>query len=308
MPYIPDLVPKESKIIPEYFAKQSQLATKGKISSNAVQILLGLIFLGIAICFIRYLGFALLFGLLAVLCTRAGKRWLESIGRFSLTGVARLVIYGIVIVISVPVYMAYQHLDEVDEAEREVAHQHALQFTADSLRVDSVRRQQLFAVLTNADHAAPESGLELLGKADSLVETGAEKDSAQAVYVRLNLQLIQSGLAARNYKASLASVQTLLSAVPRTPELWFYRARCYIGLDSMQLAVNDLDSAKALNFKPAGRLFEQVNPLRRHIVGHCTLCNDGSTSDATGRGACSWHGGVADWNHPIYETSRKYGD
>lgn len=25
------------------------------------------------------------------------------------------------------------------------------------------------------------------------------------------------------------------------------------------------------------------------------LCGDGTTSTATGRGACSWHGGVAEW-------------
>lgn len=29
------------------------------------------------------------------------------------------------------------------------------------------------------------------------------------------------------------------------------------------------------------------------------ICNDGSRSSATGRGACSWHGGVAEW---LYET------
>jgi hypothetical protein len=36
------------------------------------------------------------------------------------------------------------------------------------------------------------------------------------------------------------------------------------------------------------------------VTGYCTLCNDGtySPSCATGRGACSWHGGVAQWNAP----------
>lgn len=40
------------------------------------------------------------------------------------------------------------------------------------------------------------------------------------------------------------------------------------------------------------------------VTGYCTLCNDGtySPSCATGRGACSWHGGVAQWNAP--RTSR----
>ncbi len=36
------------------------------------------------------------------------------------------------------------------------------------------------------------------------------------------------------------------------------------------------------------------------ITGYCTLCSDGtySPSCATGRGACSHHGGVAQWNAP----------
>lgn len=36
------------------------------------------------------------------------------------------------------------------------------------------------------------------------------------------------------------------------------------------------------------------------VTSYCTLCNDGtySPSCATGRGACSWHGGVAQWNAP----------
>lgn len=40
------------------------------------------------------------------------------------------------------------------------------------------------------------------------------------------------------------------------------------------------------------------------ITGYRTLCRDGeySPSNAKGRGACSHHGGVADWNAPVYGT------
>lgn len=40
------------------------------------------------------------------------------------------------------------------------------------------------------------------------------------------------------------------------------------------------------------------------ISGYRTLCRDGeySPSNAKGRGACSHHGGVADWNAPVYST------
>jgi len=246
--------------------------------------------------------------LLALSCSNSGKRWLEKAGRFKLTGFAQTVIYGLVILVSVPVYLAYVHQDEVDAAERLAAHGRAVRFTADSLVKDSSRKVALYAVLSTAYRAIPDQGLKLLAQADSLVKTDAEKDSLHRVSTNLQLQLVQQGLERKDYRSSLAVVQKLLVNDRSKPELWFYRARCYIGLDSMQLAVNDLDSAKALNYKPASQLFERVNPLKKHIVGYCTLCADGSTSSATGRGACSWHGGVAEWNHPIYETSRKYGD
>ena len=42
----------------------------------------------------------------------------------------------------------------------------------------------------------------------------------------------------------------------------------------------------------------------KQITGYCTLCSDGtySPSCATGRGACSHHGGVAQWNSPVYRN------
>ena len=40
------------------------------------------------------------------------------------------------------------------------------------------------------------------------------------------------------------------------------------------------------------------------VSGYCTLCNDGTYSPtcATGRGACSHHGGVAQFNAPVYSN------
>lgn len=45
-------------------------------------------------------------------------------------------------------------------------------------------------------------------------------------------------------------------------------------------------------------------PDTKKIIGYCTVCNDGtwSPSCAVGRGACSWHGGVAAYNVAQYIT------
>ncbi len=48
---------------------------------------------------------------------------------------------------------------------------------------------------------------------------------------------------------------------------------------------------------------------REEVTGYCTLCADGTYSPtcATGRGACSWHGGVAQWNAPRKSSVPVYG-
>lgn len=53
---------------------------------------------------------------------------------------------------------------------------------------------------------------------------------------------------------------------------------------------------------------ETVTTYREEIAGYCTLCQDGtySPSCATGKGACSHHGGVAQWNAPRYTQVPEY--
>lgn len=53
---------------------------------------------------------------------------------------------------------------------------------------------------------------------------------------------------------------------------------------------------------------EQVTTYQKQVTGYCTLCQDGtySPSCATGRGACSHHGGVAQWNAPRYSNVPVY--
>jgi hypothetical protein len=50
--------------------------------------------------------------------------------------------------------------------------------------------------------------------------------------------------------------------------------------------------------------YETKTTYEKKVVGHCTLCNDGtrSPSCSTGSGTCSHHGGVAEWNAPIYSN------
>ena len=53
--------------------------------------------------------------------------------------------------------------------------------------------------------------------------------------------------------------------------------------------------------------YETITTYERKITGYCTLCNDGTYSPtcATGRGACSHHGGVREYNAPVYSEVPK---
>jgi tetratricopeptide (TPR) repeat protein len=86
----------------------------------------------------------------------------------------------------------------------------------------------------------------------------------------------------------------------------YERAICYQKTGKIQEAVNDLKKAIELGNPDAEKLHNKINPILRKIIGYNTLCCDGTTSDARGRGACSSHGGVCNWNNPIYQEYRKY--
>ena len=70
--------------------------------------------------------------------------------------------------------------------------------------------------------------------------------------------------------------------------------------------------------KYASYIFHAAMPEKSHdeivttyieeVSGYCTLCSDGtySPSCATGRGACSHHGGVAQWNAPVHRKVPQY--
>ena len=53
--------------------------------------------------------------------------------------------------------------------------------------------------------------------------------------------------------------------------------------------------------------YETITTYEQKITGYCTLCNDGTYSPtcATGKGACSHHGGVKEWNAPVYSEVAK---
>lgn len=110
----------------------------------------------------------------------------------------------------------------------------------------------------------------------------------------------------KKYDEAVAIHTQLLELGVSSAKHYYERARCYDRLGKRQEAVNDLKNAVSLGNPKAEALHDQINPIKREIAYYVTRCCDGSTSSAKGRGACSHHGGVCNWNDPVYREYRKY--
>ena len=99
---------------------------------------------------------------------------------------------------------------------------------------------------------------------------------------------------------------TTLIGLTHKDSIYYQRALCYIQQKQIKEAAQDLQIAIKLGYKEAETLHNKINPIKRKLIGTETRCCDGSTSYSTGKGACSHHGGVCNWNAPVYREFREY--
>ena len=184
--------------------------------------------------------------------------------------------------------------------------QQTRQITADSLKFDRQRKDSLHFYFVKSKKVTPRIGLAVLSKAESFITSDSDIVNIKQAKKELSLKLINVSMMSADYKSALSQLKRLIDDNPKQFDLFYKRAVCNLKLGNIRLAVNDLNLAKDSGFKQATVLYNKVNPVRRRVAYYTTRCCDGSTSSATGRGACSWHGGVCNWNDPVYEEYRKY--
>ena len=96
--------------------------------------------------------------------------------------------------------------------------------------------------------------------------------------------------------------------------LQYNKALCFVKTGDLPSAVSALRMSPIRTPRVVA-LFNKINPVKNRItyvdkpvqkkrVAYYTiLCGDGSFSHSSSRrGTCSRHGGVADWQHPVYEN------
>lgn len=108
------------------------------------------------------------------------------------------------------------------------------------------------------------------------------------------------------FQEALSDYSQLIHLNYNASESYYQRANCYLKIGNKASAIADLTSAMNIGNARATKLYNQVNPLKRRVIAYITRCCDGSASSAKGRGACSHHRGVCDWNEPVYQEYRDY--
>lgn len=110
----------------------------------------------------------------------------------------------------------------------------------------------------------------------------------------------------KRYDDALAAFSVAHRLQYKPDSVGYKRALCFAKKKDIPSAVNALQEPMALGNGQADSLYQAINPLKKRVAYYITRCCDGTSSSAKGRGACSHHGGVCDWNEPQYQTYREY--
>ncbi|ARS35791.1 tetratricopeptide repeat protein [Pontibacter actiniarum] len=310
MRYVPNLIPGHAKVLPAYFKGDPYTSKPGNILLQILSYIGAFFFLLAALAFLQHPIVTCLLGALGFILLPQGQRWLERKGRFRMKGKVKAILGGTLFLISTPFINHYSEVDTRQAHELQLKEEKARQERLLAEQKEQERQDSLAYYVTesirlrNADKT--DQALAVLLHADTFSLHQTEKDTLQDIRTGILSLRAFSLVKASKYKAALPELTSLLKQRPSDDALLYNRAVCYSKMGQTKEAVQDLKAAMAAGNKEAERLHERINPLKRRVAYYVTRCCDGSTSSAKGRGACSHHGGVCDWNDPVYEEYRKY--
>lgn len=306
MKYVPDLIPEHSRV---QLDNDYETLDESEQQDTSLQIL-------------SYSGAALfIIGALATIFTRfwegvpllvigltllpQGHRWIEEALKFKFKWKIKTGFILILLISTISALISYDQRDreiaakEQAETERKAEEERLAKLEAE--KQEKARRDSLNAYISIAEKRfnAKRNSEAILLLNSALAYAKAERGR---IIQRRALYYFKTG----KYKEALNDYSTLIQLNYDSKNVYYERALSYQKLNKKQEAVNDLRSATNLGHPEAEKLHNKINPIKRRVRYYTTLCCDGTTTSAKGRGACSHHGGVCDWNHPVYEEYREY--
>lgn len=310
MRYVPDLIPENFRVLQNYFKGDVYEPRKSNLLLTIIGWIFGLFFLIGAFGSISHPIITILFGLLGFILIPAGHHWIEKKMRFRLKTKIKSILIALIFFVSIPLVGHYNSIDKQEALElKHKTEQEAKQKQEvdkkEQERKDSFNYHiQLIAKLKQ-EHKIDDATKQI-GFASDFALTQAEKSLISKEKIGISsirtLDLVKAG----KYQTALPELNDLIAQDSSNSDLIYNRAICYSKTGKIQEAVTDCKSAIQFGNLDAEKLHDKINPIKKRIAYYVTRCCDGSTSSAKGRGACSRHGGVCDWNEPVYEEYRKY--
>lgn len=323
MKYIPNLIPENARVLPDYFVNGAHNTNKAsfikKFFCTAGAVFLYLMALGS----MEYPALTILFSIMATGLLLPVHRWLESKLRFTFTSVIKAGVYGLFLIPCFILMVNYGEKLKIDPAAKagETAKvktpenkpaptdnsqaQHLLA-VQDSIRRDSLNKD--LVILNSPDKILHISAAEIdqrYNHALTLAKSPEEQTQALRAVEEARKGCVTKLIKTKKYQEALDILNLLITTNASDPSTLYQRALCYDKLGNTEKAVEELKMAMLLGSTEADALHEKINPEIKRVTGYVTRCCDGSTSYSTGRGTCSHHGGVCG-REPEYETSRKY--
>lgn len=314
MRYVPKLIPRHARVLEHYFKGSLYDAARPNRLYSLFSWLLGLFFLLSALAFIFHPPVFLLSAGSAALLLPPGRRIIERIFRFRLKPGLQFICVSILSCVTLPLMAHYMKVDRIlaqeQRQQQELAAEKLAAENAEKARQEAQRKDSLNFYLQQSDKALQAHQTELasehLSNAFRLTADQTERAQIHRKELQISVLKTQDMVKAGKFEAALPELDRLLREDPSNKDLSYSKALCCSKTDRMQEAVATLRPLLRYGHPAAEKLHERINPLRRRITGYITRCCDGTISYATGRGACSHHGGVCDWNEPRYEQYRNY--
>lgn len=308
--FVPDLIPVRYRVLPELFTQSKEVEKKPASPITWI----GFIFFFSAAWAILFYSpvFSACLGLFALFFLPPFIGMLERRLRFAFTpGLKRKVFAALLAFSIVPAYkfpekvrllgekLEQERLAEIRQKKLQLERQRYL------AKKEELRKEALKQKIETAEQIIRRkkypNAISLLEEVKTELTPG-DDDLKRSV----NYGMAEAYSKIGDFTKAIGILNDVL-AVP-DGQAYYLRAICYQKTHKIEKAVADAYHAGQHGSQEGERLYQRLNPEHKRVVYYQTVCCDGSysPSNAKGRGACSHHGGVCNWNLPIYETYRKY--
>lgn len=303
----PDLIPDSSRVNLDKIIPPVEPPKKKKHWTYGIAILASILALsGFAATVSDKPWVAVILLLFAVFVHPAFQNKMETSLRFKMTWLFKTVLLFILLGSASGIFLHYTIVErnkaalELAEADKKAEKEKKEQIAKEQVQKQIAAKVDSFKTESDQQYKKGNSkaALSLLDSAIAY-SSGDEKNN-------LLRKKADDQYSSGQYVAAIDGYTILLNDGVDRDDNYYNRALCYDRTGQRQRAVDDLKDAIDLGSQQAQKMYDQINPVQKRVSYYITRCCDGTTSSAKGRGACSHHGGVCNWNEPVYEEYRQY--